>query len=616
MTEVSQLALDVETLSQRLEFCSGGELLSTLEELEAIAAAQPDAAMASAPALFALLSDPATAGAEATQQAVEVVSRLSKAQAAAALVAEPSHIQVLLDLLESEAAETYTIVVALELLAALSEREPVGLGSAVLAAPAGAARLLDTLSDARDEVRNASVQLWERLTRPEDAGEETADELRTCCAFNDGFAKIFAAMDKDASVARDAARLAANVLAGPAVAADMLAQSEPALVPLGKLLALPAPPDDDEEDEATEKVENEDDEAPRRRVRLRQQRAALLAEALDKAAASLLALWRLLARTRGDARAKKGRQSTVWSSDAVLPGLLSLALDSLTEDEDAPAQIHLQSDKWWTRDLAGHSTRGAVRCAALEVLRLCVVDNQAHAIAMCEAAFGDYAVKRRALRVALELAARGSASVGLAARGLVEATWAPEGAAIVVVMHAVAPPPSDDDVEAAAALDAVSSAVIDDDEAVSRRGLSLLRSLLARSPSVRELALKVPSFKDRDDDLFGDVVRRLFGDTTAAATTTQALAVLCAWLEDNGAAAHAILRDPDNADGLAMIARASGDKRIKGLASLALGLCLENFGDEERAGWTRPAVQSLVDRRVGLGTFTQVAQRLFRVVGL
>lgn len=598
----TEIALDVETLSQRLEFCSGGELLSTLEELEAIAAAQPDAAMAATPALFALLSDPATAGAEATQQAVEVVSRLSKARAAAALVAEPSHIQVLLDLLESEAAETYTIVVALELLAALSERG-AGLGAAVLAAPAGAARLLDTLSDARDEVRNASVQLWERLTRPEDAGEE-ADELRTCCAFNDGFAKIFAAMDKDASVARDAARLAANVLAGPAVAADMLAQSEPALAPLGKLLALPAPPDDDEEDEATEKVENEDDDAPRRRVRLRQQRAASLAEALDKAAAGLLALWRLLARTRGDARAKKDRQATVWSSDAVLPGLLSLALDSLTEDEDAPAQVHLQSDQWWTRDLAGHSTRGAVRCAALEVLRLCVVDNQAHAIAMCEAAFGDYAVKRRALRIALELAARGSVSVGLAARGLVEATWAPEGAAIVVVMHAVAPPPSDDDVEAAAALDAVSSAVIDDDETVSRRGLSLLRSLLARSPSVRELALKIPSFKDRDDDLFGDVVRRIFGDKTVATTSTQALAVLCAWLEDNGAAAHAILRDPDNADGLAMIARSSGDKRIKGLASLALGLCLENFGDEERAGWTRPAVQSLVDRRVGLGTFT------------
>lgn len=650
MGDTDQMALEVETLAQRLEFCSGSELLSTLEELESMAASRPDLATVSLPALFKLVNDPSAAGAEATQQAVEVVSRLvspkvdsspelaERARLAngEAVVSVPGHVVVLIDLLESDVCETYTVVVVLELLTSLSATRGEELRRAVLAAPAGSARLLETLSDRRDEVRNAGLQLWEHLTRPS-AGEfddlanglSTGDELRTNFAFNDGFAKVFAAIEEDdGRVAREAARLAANVLAGPPVAATMLQQHN--VEPFARLLSrLPRRYADEEEDEETQ--ESEEPDEPRLKSTT-VKRHALVADALADAAAGLVALWRLVANDRGGVSSRSQAQATIWKSSSLRSALLSIALESDLDPEKVLFEVAdsdntlVDSPEWWVafamnddRRRGLGASRRAVRAAALEVLRLCLVENEAHALDMCEATFVSRPARVvHALHATLELATFDDSKAGLAACSLAETTWAPEGAAIVVVMHAVAPPPPiDDDSEVLKPALEVVVAAIDADGPIAVRALGLLRRLLARSPSVRELALKIPALKststnddaDEDDAVFllGAVIRRLFRAETVEkddSVVTHALAVVCAWLRDNGAAAHALLRDPDHADGVAAIARGSKqNKRAKGLASLALGLCLEHFGDEERAGWTKATVSALVERRVGLGAF-------------
>lgn len=631
----SEILLEMETLAQRLEYCTGSELLSTLEELEAHAASRPDLGTAVIPALFGLMSDPSSAGAEATQQAVEVVSRLAspkvaseKARRAAeaangsAVAGSARNVVILLDLLESEVCETYTVVVVLELLATLAASNGEALRAAVLEAPAGAGRLVETLSDGRDEVRNAGVQLWERLTRPEAGsahGEvSTADELRTVCAFNDGFAKIARAIESDEGAGRDAARLAANVLSGPPVAATLFVQAPGPLRALCGMLALPPAAEYDGAGADDDEFQEPDETTEPRAARPRRRRAAL-AEALANAAAAITALWRLVARGAG-AQAP----ATVWRDVPARSALLALGLDDdlleelpwLDDGKEEPADVTL--DTFWMALASDEprrlgALRRATRAAALEVLRLCVADDEAHAIAMCEVTFPSRRGRtNHALRSTLALATSSSPAAA-AARALALAAWAPEAAAVVAVMHAVAPPPPmGEDEVSQPALEILVEAIESPSPVLA---LGLLRRLLARSPSVRELALKISGSSPSDgqgqtkESLLVTVVRRLLA-TEDIAALTHGLAVVCAWLRDNGAAAHALLRDPEHADGLAKIARSQGPTdRAKGLAALALGLCLENFGDEERAGWTQATVAALVQRRVGLGAFACVFRR-------
>ena len=137
---------------------------------------------------------------EAVQQAAEVVARLVDGRSAdgrkngAGFLKEPRHIVVLLDVLET--SDAYTAVVVLELVASLHGSHGEALVGALLGAPAGGARLLETLGDAREPVRNASTALLERLTRPGDAPSGPADELRTCCAFSEVFPRLWARLEE------------------------------------------------------------------------------------------------------------------------------------------------------------------------------------------------------------------------------------------------------------------------------------------------------------------------------------------------------------------------------------------------------------------------------------
>ena len=233
-----------------------------------------------------------------------------------------------------------------------------------------------------------------------------------------------------------------------------------------------------------------------------------------------------------------------------------------------------------------------------------------------------------AASAALELATQrglGAAS-RCGARRVARALWPSEGCAIVLVMHAVAPPPpglddddDDDDVDPPAAaftaLVTAVTAVVATHESQSA-ALELLRELLQRSASVRELALRLRC--GQDETLLASVVRvgvrQPWAQSGPMPVAAEALAVLCAWLAQCPAACRAALADPD--DAACLVALARGEVPVapavaKGLSCLALGLALAHFGaGESESGWSREAVQDLVEKRVGRGAFAKALDAL------
>ena len=505
---------DAETLAERLAWARGGELVSTLEELEALAAAYPgptgDAALG---ALVDVLAGHEEHEPEAVQQAAEVVARLVDGRSAdgrrngAGFLKEPRHVVVLLDVLET--SDAYTAVVVLELIASLHGSHGEALVGALLGAPAGGARLLETLGDAREPVRNASTALLERLTRPGDAPSGPADELRTCCAFSEVFPRLWARLEEapGGAAGRDCLRLAANVLAGPAVCLALFGDAAPA----GGLGALPR----------YLEILADDDEA---------------AEARKTALAALDVARRYVGAPGSD---RPARQSGAWAFEDLRLSLVALAFTddaggAVALDGDAAYDDGLvvdpSSDAWWSAATAEDAAarRDDVRAGALDVLARLLDDHEANGLAMCEARVPtDGARSPLAPKFVLEVATRprlfGPAAA--AARDVARVMWATEGAAIVAVMHAVAPPPSDDgDAEAPdeSAVGALAAALRSPDR--SATALSLFRGLLGKNVSVRELALRAPSATG--SPLFEDVFR----DHVAAdgAAVADGLALLCA----------------------------------------------------------------------------------------
>ena len=171
----------------------------------------------------------------------------------------------------------------------------------------------------------------------------------------------------------------------------------------------------------------------------------------------------------------------------------------------------------------------------------------------------------------------------IAASSLAETIWCDEGAAIAAVMFAVAPPPD------AEGESAVSLLLSDLDNASA---LSLLRSLLARSDAVRDLALRLEG-----GQLFSELLEK-------ALTNEDALALICRWLDECSQACRALVRDPELLSKLCEL-----DGRSKGLSCLALGLCATHFGEGEHQGWSSRKVADYVASSVGYGPFARVDQR-------
>ena len=177
----------------------------------------------------------------------------------------------------------------------------------------------------------------------------------------------------------------------------------------------------------------------------------------------------------------------------------------------------------------------------------------------------------------------------IAASSLAETIWCDEGAAIAAVMFAVAPPPD------AEGESAVSLLLSDLDNASA---LSLLRSLLARSDAVRDLALRLEG-----GQLFSELLEK-------ALTNEDALALICRWLDECSQACRALVRDPELLSKLCEL-----DGRSKGLSCLALGLCATHFGEGEHQGWSSRKVADYVASSVGYGPFAFTAASYSRESG-
>ena len=154
-------------------------------------------------------------------------------------------------------------------------------------------------------------------------------------------------------------------------------------------------------------------------------------------------------------------------------------------------------------------------------------------------------------------------------------------------MFAVAPPPD------AEGESAVSLLLSDLD---NQAALALLRSLLARSDAVRDLALRLEGGR-----LFSKLLTR-------ALTNEDALALICRWLDACSQACRAMVRDPEL---LSRLCQVEGS-RLQGLGCLALGLCATHFGDGEAGGWSSRKVADFVASSVGYGPFAYLYQRCYR----
>jgi hypothetical protein len=145
------------------------------------------------------------------------------ANIAALLTDNGAIISHLFDLLETE--DTAVAVGAVHVLRAVHSQASDALAACVLAIPTGITRLMDLLVDrSQEKLRNEAVVLLRELTASHNP------ELVRMVAFQEGFERLFAIMDSDDMVAggelvRDCIEVCCNVLAGGAVTQALFCES-------------------------------------------------------------------------------------------------------------------------------------------------------------------------------------------------------------------------------------------------------------------------------------------------------------------------------------------------------------------------------------------------------
>ncbi|KAF2099558.1 intracellular protein transport protein-like protein [Rhizodiscina lignyota] len=119
------------------------------------------------------------------------------------------NITILLDLLEAQ--EFYLRLYSLQLIAAITSLRPQRTQECILSAPLGTTRLVATLDDRRDAIRNAGLLLLIDLT-------QTSTELQKLVAFENAFERIFKLIELEGSlsqggiVVQDCLSLLANLV--------------------------------------------------------------------------------------------------------------------------------------------------------------------------------------------------------------------------------------------------------------------------------------------------------------------------------------------------------------------------------------------------------------------
>ena len=157
------------------------------------------------------------------------------------------NILVLLSLLDptSPYADYYSRLYSVQILSAICDSRPQRLQECILSAPLGVSRLVATLDDARDAIRNAGLLLLVDLT------SGANEDLRKIVAFEDVFAKVFALIRMEGGLAeagitaQDCLSLLANLIRGSGSNQTMFRESG-CVAQLAQLLQQAFPPSDQE----------------------------------------------------------------------------------------------------------------------------------------------------------------------------------------------------------------------------------------------------------------------------------------------------------------------------------------------------------------------------------
>ncbi|EMD01169.1 hypothetical protein BAUCODRAFT_567079 [Baudoinia panamericana UAMH 10762] len=155
------------------------------------------------------------------------------------------NVTLLLSLLDpsSPYADYYSRLYSVQLLSAICAARPERLQECVLSAPLGVSRLVGTLDDGRDAVRNAGLLLLVDLT------SGANEDLRKIVAFDDVFVKVFALIRAEGGladagvVAQDCLSLLANLIKGSASNQTMFRESG-CVAQMIRLLQEGSPPED------------------------------------------------------------------------------------------------------------------------------------------------------------------------------------------------------------------------------------------------------------------------------------------------------------------------------------------------------------------------------------
>ncbi|KAA0172846.1 hypothetical protein FNF27_05707 [Cafeteria roenbergensis] len=240
VTDQLEVLTDALAMAKRRRLLFGKRGTDSLCSLLKRPELDPEVAQSLLETLLALV-DPSQDGPSDAEHAAS--QREAAGLNAARFLGDPAATGALLDLAASEA--TWTRVLCVQLLAALNAAKPDMASAALLRTEQGLSRLLDRLSDRKEEVRNEVLVLLGSLTRG-------SSNLQSYVAFEDGHSRLLGLAAREAGavrrlarrfaapgsgapgavvpphrfdVALDAVKIVANVLGGNAITRKLFVQS-------------------------------------------------------------------------------------------------------------------------------------------------------------------------------------------------------------------------------------------------------------------------------------------------------------------------------------------------------------------------------------------------------
>ncbi|GMH49112.1 hypothetical protein TrRE_jg10454, partial [Triparma retinervis] len=185
------------------------------------------------------------------------------------------------------------------------------------------------------------------------------------------------------------------------------------------------------------------------------------------------------------------------------------------------------------------------------------------------------------------------------------------------IMHALAPPPppmDDDGMEVEITQPIVKQIIADLSHSLSTQAPSSSINVIGASKSLfallnsggeaaKEILLRIPP------SLLQTLVTHISSSASSSEsdeTWLALLTLLCEWCSGCPTAVHSFLSFPDS---IALLKLLKADNvKQNGLVTLLFGMCLEHFGEDEHAGWTRQTILELIQSKVGISNFTNMLE--------